>query len=353
MRAGERDINAQSIRRGADSSDWKLRQQFPRESLSATAFKWTDDQPSVQVRALVLAGKTLFAAGPPDVIDERQAWRLPDDPEVQAKLQQQADALEGKLGGRLWAVSAADGKPVARYDLDAPPVFDGMAAARDRLFLTTMSGQVVCLGPDGAAELRRADDEPLQSIADEPATKPAGWQPPEVSKNEDFVRVRGGRVVESPLGYRLRGEAAAQDAVALKKLPQPLKQQVVLRAKFRPADSSEGMLNGFLAFGDGPKDEQLVKCGVRFRMKTGVIVEGSVQNGKAASKPLAVGPDETIEVTVSVDLEAQKVSMTAGGQTVAAPLSRKLSSVTHVGYCVLDAATDFSPIEVSESISPD
>ena len=344
VRAGQGQINAQSARKGADSSDWKLRQMFPRSSLSATRFKWIADQPAVQVRAMVLAGPTLFVAGPPDVVDERKAWRLPDDPKVQAQLDEQAAALEGKRGGRLWAVSAADGKPLARYHLDGPPVFDGMAAAGGRLYVATASGQVLCLAADGTEPLRRADNDPLQDISNEPAVKPDGWQPPEVRKEGDFQRVRNAGVSESQLGYRLRGEGTKRDGVALKKLDSPLGKKAVFKAKLR-IDPSGQLVNGFLAFGDGPKDEQLVKCGFRARNKSAMIVQGALSGGKAVTEKVDVSPGETIDVSVSVDLDAGKVSFTTKGQTVEAALLRPLKSITHVGYCVDNATADFSPIE--------
>jgi hypothetical protein len=77
---------------------------------------------------MVLAGQRLLLAGPPDVIDE-------DDP---------YGAFEGRKGGLLWAVSTTDGKRLAQYQLDAAVVFDGLIAARERLFLTTTDGCVSC-----------------------------------------------------------------------------------------------------------------------------------------------------------------------------------------------------------------
>jgi hypothetical protein len=41
-------------------------------------------------------------------------------------------------------VSADDGRMLGQWTLDAPPVFDGMAAAAGRLYLTTESGHVIC-----------------------------------------------------------------------------------------------------------------------------------------------------------------------------------------------------------------
>ncbi|MHC4071030.1 MAG: hypothetical protein ACYTGS_03190, partial [Planctomycetota bacterium] len=42
---------------------------------------WTKDVP-LFARAMVLAGRTLFVAGPPDVVDEDQAFRQINDPGV-------------------------------------------------------------------------------------------------------------------------------------------------------------------------------------------------------------------------------------------------------------------------------
>jgi hypothetical protein len=97
---------------------------------------------------MVLAGRTLFVAGPPDLIDEDQAFRQIDDSEVQQNLTEQAAALDGKKGALLLAVSAADGKELAQYDIESPPVFDGMAAAAGRLYMATINGEVLCFRGD-------------------------------------------------------------------------------------------------------------------------------------------------------------------------------------------------------------
>ena len=91
--------------------------------------RWSVKIP-VRAQAMVLAGDKLFLVGPPDVVPE-------DDP---------YGAFEGRMGAKLWAVSVRDGKRLAEYELDSPPVFDGMAAAEGRLFVSTKGGQVVCLG---------------------------------------------------------------------------------------------------------------------------------------------------------------------------------------------------------------
>ncbi|MFW6171402.1 MAG: hypothetical protein ACODAD_12995, partial [Planctomycetota bacterium] len=57
-----------------------------------------------------------------------------------------ADALETPRTGRLLAVSASDGETLADYELQSPPVFDGMAVADQRLYVSTKAGKVVCMG---------------------------------------------------------------------------------------------------------------------------------------------------------------------------------------------------------------
>lgn len=103
--------------------------------------KWSVTIP-VRARGMVLAGDTLFLAGPPEVID-------PDDP---------YGAFEGRQGGRLWAVSTADGSQRAEYTLDAPPVFDGLIAAQQNLFMTTIDHVVSCWAPAAAAESVKPED---------------------------------------------------------------------------------------------------------------------------------------------------------------------------------------------------
>ncbi len=107
-------------------------------------YHWTEDLPFF-ARAMLLADDTLFVAGPADLVDEEQALRQIDDPQVESELAEQVDALEGKEGAVLWAVSTADGEKRAQCRLDAPPVFDGLAAAGGRLYLSTQNGKVVCL----------------------------------------------------------------------------------------------------------------------------------------------------------------------------------------------------------------
>jgi outer membrane protein assembly factor BamB len=110
----------------------------PRKQSRVTA-RWAREL-DVTVRAMVLAGRTLYVAGPPELLS------LTGRSIAQQDLRAVKAAYDGKRGGMLWAVSAEDGSKLAEHRLDAPPVFDGLVAAHGCLFLTTTDGRVHCLG---------------------------------------------------------------------------------------------------------------------------------------------------------------------------------------------------------------
>jgi hypothetical protein len=91
------------------------------------ADRWSIRIP-VRATAMALAGDKLFVAGTDDVL-------YPDDPWA---------AYEGRKGGKLMAVSTTDGRKLAEYDLSAAPVFDGMAAAYGRIYLSARGGKLTC-----------------------------------------------------------------------------------------------------------------------------------------------------------------------------------------------------------------
>jgi len=82
----------------------------------------------LQVRAMILAHNILFAAGSP--VDTENG----------------PGATDEAAGALLLAVAASNGATLAQYRLEAPPVFDGMAATGGRLYLTSTDGKVLCFG---------------------------------------------------------------------------------------------------------------------------------------------------------------------------------------------------------------
>jgi hypothetical protein len=96
---------------------------------SAALERWRANIP-LTGKAMVLAGEVLFVAGTPVAFPK-------DD---------LAKAYEERMGGVLWAASAATGKKLAQYKLDAAPVWDSIAVAGDRLFIATQDGRLHCFG---------------------------------------------------------------------------------------------------------------------------------------------------------------------------------------------------------------
>lgn len=109
--------------------------------------KWETYVPIV-TRAMALAGKNLFVAGPPDVLDEEYAFeRLSQkDPAIQDQLAEQDAALEGQRGAVLWRMNIESGEPGGKLELDSPPVWDGMVVARGNLYVVTVDGRVKRFG---------------------------------------------------------------------------------------------------------------------------------------------------------------------------------------------------------------
>jgi outer membrane protein assembly factor BamB len=81
------------------------------------------------VKAMILTGETVIAAGAPDTLDADKPW----------------SAFEGQTGGRVAIISRTDGSQIGSHKLIAAPVHDGLAAARGRLFVSLRNGRLVCL----------------------------------------------------------------------------------------------------------------------------------------------------------------------------------------------------------------
>jgi outer membrane protein assembly factor BamB len=141
----ERAAHVKNVKIPQDTVNWKNRIKRPKTDLCAVHHIWMSEKPKVIAKAMVLADQTLFVAGPPDVVDEQKIWGRTLESKVQSQLQAQSEALEGKQGSLLWAISAADGTKLAEYKLESVPVFDGMSAANGRLYLSMKNGSILCM----------------------------------------------------------------------------------------------------------------------------------------------------------------------------------------------------------------
>jgi len=102
-------------------------------TLKANSHEW-NDKTLVQFRAMVLAGDLLFGAG----------WR--DSEKIFEK-----DPYS-RNDSVLAVISTADGQMLRERPLEAEPVFDGMAAAYGRLYLSLKNGKVLCIASKQSSE---------------------------------------------------------------------------------------------------------------------------------------------------------------------------------------------------------
>ena len=77
---------------------------------------------------MAVADHQLILVGAPDIVD-------PADP---------LGAFEGRKGAILSLFSTRDGKKISEQDLDTLPIWDGLAVAHGKLFLSMQDGTVRC-----------------------------------------------------------------------------------------------------------------------------------------------------------------------------------------------------------------
>ncbi len=107
---------------------------------------WEYERPDFLANAMVLAGRNLFMAGPPDVADEEKTYEyvFGAESDLHKQLRRQEKVWQGSEGALLSVVSTKQGKQLAQYKLGAIPVWDGIIAAEGKLFLALQDGTVLC-----------------------------------------------------------------------------------------------------------------------------------------------------------------------------------------------------------------
>ena len=132
--------------------------------------------------------------------------------------------------------------------------------------------------------------------------------------------------------------------LALKKLEKPITGRATFRVQLRTRTQLPA--NGFLAFGDGPEDEQLVKCGLFVGGGYAGIYEGSYPSSDDARVVMPLRAGELCELAVRVDLATDTVQMTVGDFRVAKRLTRRIKKIAYYGPALIWTETTFGPIDV-------
>jgi len=104
---------------------------------------------SVCAEGLVLSGDTLFMAGSAridrgkvlELLQKQTVDRYDADP----LFRDAEDTITGKKGGVLYAAKKSDGAKLMQVGLPSIPVFDGLIAADERLYVSMRNGVVMCL----------------------------------------------------------------------------------------------------------------------------------------------------------------------------------------------------------------
>ncbi|MBN2450442.1 MAG: PQQ-binding-like beta-propeller repeat protein [Lentisphaeria bacterium] len=339
-------------------------------SLPVTRFvsRWSGET-SVQVTAMALTREALFAAGPRDCVNEEEAVRSLSAAGVGEALQEQEEAFLGRRGAFLAAVSPRTGGLLAGYRLDGLPVFDGLAAANGRLYLAMMDGRVCCYGSGSGKPLAPAVDVTLEARPPDPILEEgagAGSTPEDgeeegagkgaqrgdgetaqarTSAADAFAAVTGARVWRTEDGFLLEAREG-ETGYALRQLDAPLTgtARLTVALNMRPAAATgRGRLDGFLVLGSGTDPKALVHCGVLQRQGKATVMLGT---GKTARKVEAKVPvDTAMRIVVTVDTADGSVAMRVGDETLELALGAALPRITYVGYAVIDAVTEFGPVQ--------
>lgn len=311
----------------------------------------------ILVRAMVASDDRLFVLGPPELMRQDEIKRRITEEEVQQLMAEQEKALNGHSGSILLAVDKQTGKFLSGHRLPAAPLLDGMAGAYGNLYLSTTDGQLCCLSDSGESLAALTEEEVGQLNENSkpptpPKSKSAKKKPVAGAKtirlpsqDADFAHLDQAHAFQTELGYRV-ASAAQTSGTVLKRLDAPLTGKVTLTCKLQYANG-DGANNGYLAFGDTTEEAQLVKCGLRQKMKTAAIIQGSLAANEGVTAPCETKVETEYELIVTVDLTSGSVTFQGGGATVNAKLDRPMKSITHVGFCLNNTIVDFSPVEVS------
>lgn len=136
------------VQRGKTKQAKKPKTELPKNN-TYVEHQWNQHVP-LYTRAMALADDTLVIAGPPDIIDEEYTFeRLTEkDESVKEELAAQDRALNGEDGAIMQMISVNDGFPKQRIDLESLPVWDGMAVAQGKLFVSGQDGSVRCFAAE-------------------------------------------------------------------------------------------------------------------------------------------------------------------------------------------------------------
>ena len=201
-------------------------------------YHWTNADIPILANSIVLTDQILWVAGPPDLVDEVDAynwWSMDPsdplyDPNIPTKLSEQDAALNDQRGGLVRAVAIEDGSTLAEYNLESMPVWDGMIAANGRLYIAMANGKIKCFkGPpkvDAGDDMITWSGEPVQlngtgydgiSSYAWSADPPAGvvFDPPDANVEDPTVTITKATDNPSTVTLTLVGDGTFRDTMTI------------------------------------------------------------------------------------------------------------------------------------------
>ncbi len=170
---------------------------------------------------------------------------------------------------------------------------------------------------------------------------------PKITPTKEFPGfdvLRDVQVVRSGDGaYRLASDGTG---LALIEPDQPLGPQMTFRVRLIPRAGFPS--NGFLALGDAPDDEKLVKCGLFVGGNYAAVYEGTYPSDDAAKLTMPLSGGRPYELAVRVDLGEGTVELRVGEQRVTKKLTRKIDAIRYYGYAAITTESEFGKIEMAE-----
>jgi hypothetical protein len=126
----------------------KNNSQGKKKTVAQVISNWQTKVP-VCVEGLVLSGDTLFMAGSPQIdrggVLELLGMQNVDLYHADTRFRNAEDTITGEKGGVLCAAKKDDGTKRMQIELPSIPVFDGLIAADERLYISMRDGAVICL----------------------------------------------------------------------------------------------------------------------------------------------------------------------------------------------------------------
>jgi hypothetical protein len=320
--------------------DWSKYSTVPRH--------WSTRLP-MHVRAMVLTADKLFVAGPlgEGIISP--------------------EAYQGKQGSALVAIKPGSGEVLQSIRLPFLPAFDGMSADGESLLLVGTDGVLRRFGTSGKTALEafelgepidfKEDFEPWPERMLRPGSargpvRPTFRTPDGVKllslQQTPFSKLDGGKLYQAASGFTLASNGG-EEAYLLRKLPQPLTGKVTLSVSIQIASAwGRTHQNGFLVFGDGEDDEELIKCGPQFVVSALGTADGQPVK-QSRKKPITVElkPDTAHKLAVVYDTDTGKYTASIGDWKTEGTWSPRPDGITHVGVCSFGAATTFTDFTCS------